>query len=79
MITVDIIPPTLWGTGFVAVWAALPVALFFDARTLRETGDTVSYSHLKVFDTPGCRKSSRRYSQQYQLPVIADPVSSNDR
>ena len=27
---------------------------------------TVGDSHVTEFDTPGCRKSSRRYSQQYQ-------------
>ena len=30
--------------------------------------DTVGYSHLKEFDTPGCRRSSRSYSQQYESP-----------
>ena len=29
--------------------------------------DTVGDSHLKDFDTPGCRESSRRYSQQYDV------------
>ena len=27
--------------------------------------DTVGYRHVTDFDTPGCGKSSRRYSQQY--------------
>lgn len=40
---VDVIPSTLWGIGFLAVWAALPVALFLDARTLRETGEWPKY------------------------------------
>ena len=33
-----------------------------------ETPDTVGYSHLKDFGTPGYRKSSRSYSQQYERP-----------
>ena len=28
--------------------------------------DTVGYSHVTDFDTPGYRKSSRNYSQQYE-------------
>ena len=32
----------------------------------RSTTHTVGYRHVKDFDTPGCRKSSRSYSQQYQ-------------
>lgn len=28
------------------------------------------HSHVKVFDTSGCRKSSRRYTQQYVRPAV---------
>jgi hypothetical protein len=35
-------------------------------RELRERGDTVGYSHVTDLGTPGCRKSSRSYSQQYE-------------
>ncbi|GGJ17395.1 hypothetical protein GCM10008995_28990 [Halobellus salinus] len=28
--------------------------------------DTVGYSRVTYFDTPGCRKSSRNYSRQYE-------------
>ena len=31
---------------------------------------TVGYSYVKVFHTPGCRKSSRRYTQQYVRPAV---------
>jgi hypothetical protein len=40
---VDVIPSALWGIGFLAVWAALPVALFLDARALRDTGGWPRY------------------------------------
>jgi hypothetical protein len=40
---VDVIPTTLWGIGFVVVWAALPVALFLDARALQEAGGWPQY------------------------------------
>lgn len=40
---IDFIPNPLWGIGFLAVWVGLPVALFLDARTLRETGEWPQY------------------------------------
>ena len=38
--------------------------------------DTVGYSHVTDFNTPGCRTSSRSYSQQYEfLRAAGVPVS----
>ena len=37
-----------------------------DALFVIDVTDTVSYRHVTDFDTPGCRESSRRYSQQYE-------------
>ena len=42
------------------------------------TVDTVGYSRVTYFDTPGCRKSSRSYSRQYEglgIPVDASSAS----
>ena len=41
--------------------------------------NTVGYSHMKDFDTPGCRKSSRSYSQQYNVDSVTDAVASDSR
>ncbi|GGI99661.1 hypothetical protein GCM10008995_06860 [Halobellus salinus] len=30
--------------------------------------DTVGYNSVKIFDTPGCRNTSRDYSRQYENP-----------
>lgn len=46
---VDALPTTLWGLGFIAVWAGLPVALFLDARALREAGTWPQYWWVYVF------------------------------
>ena len=37
-----------------------------DGEVRYRESHTVGYSHVTDFDTPGCRKSSRSYSQQYQ-------------
>ena len=48
---VDVIPSPLWGIGFLVVWAVLPVALFLDARTLRDTGGWPQYWWVYVLSS----------------------------
>ncbi|WP_188787130.1 hypothetical protein [Halobellus salinus] len=36
-----------------------------------EETDTVGYSRVTYFETPGCRKSSRSYSRQYEKAINA--------
>ena len=38
----------------------------YDNVISKTSTHTVGYRHVTEFDTPGCRKSSRSYSQQYQ-------------
>ena len=42
------------------------------SQRLLVSSHTVGYRHVTDFDTPGCRKSSRSYSQQYQNSESSD-------
>ena len=46
-----------------------------DGYTYERITDTVGYRHVTDFDTPGCRKSSRSYSQQYQAALCSGQTS----
>jgi len=41
-------------------------------RLLAHYIDTVGCSHVTDFGTPGCRKSSRSYSQQCEVGILAE-------
>ena len=58
-----------------AVTSAAPVSAPVDDACT----DTVGCSHVTDFDTPGCRKSSRSYSQQYEPVTLRGESGSMAR